>query len=381
MNKKDVAILDFGSKAITVIIGDRGVNGTFRIKGKGTADYAGFQNGEFLESDEVKMAVGLSIANAETEAGVKISEIYVGVPGEFSNVACKELLISFPKKKKIADSDIKQLLKNGNSFKNNFAFSAINQSPIYFTLDDGRRMIDPRGIASTKLKGFISYILAENNFIDFVQNILSIIGIKNAGFISDCLAETLYLFDPSIRDRYVLLVDVGYITTSVMLGRGDGLLFMKSFSMGGGHISGDLAMCLKIPFPYAESLKRKLIINWKPTENDTYELPTADLVTPISAVATNEIAIDRIDMICTYITKCLEQCEFEFPEYIPLYVTGGGLNYIRGIKDHLAKKLGKRVEFIAPALPNTARPDYSSEIGLLDVAISVNEDNNNLICR
>ena len=37
MFKKDVAILDIGSMCMTVMVAERGVNGTFKIKGKGAA--------------------------------------------------------------------------------------------------------------------------------------------------------------------------------------------------------------------------------------------------------------------------------------------------------------------------------------------------------
>ena len=378
MNKRDVAILDIGSLQITVVVGERGVNGTFRIKGKGEADYSGFQKGEFLEPDQVKYAIALAIANAETAYGSKITDLVVGVPGEFTNVVCRDTCINFTKRKKINDNDVNKLYYVGNIYKNHPTHSVINQSPIYYTLDDGRRLIEPRGLSSTKLRGFISYVLAENNFIDFMNDILADLAVRVSGFMSSCLAETMHLFEPSVRDRYAILVDCGYITTNVMLTRGDGLLFLNSFSLGGGYITGDLSQCLKIPFSEAESLKRKVVLSWDATENDTYEIQGKDFISPFSAKATNEIVQDRLGMIAEYILKCLDRCEFEFPEFIPIYFTGGGVNYIKGAKDYMSRRLGRRVELVAPNLPHIARPDYSSEIGLLDIALENMENNKHL---
>ncbi|MBR2909206.1 MAG: hypothetical protein IKC11_02535 [Clostridia bacterium] len=381
MFKKDVAILDIGSMAMTVMVAERGVNGTFKIKGKGEADYGGFQKGEFLEPDQVKYAIGLAVANAETSYGSKITDIYVGVPGEFTSVICRDTVINFTRKKKINDNDVRQLFHSGNIYKKHPTHSVINQSPIYFMLDDGRRIIEPRGNASTKLRGFISYVLAENNFIDFIDNILAELGIRNAGFLSSCLAESMHLFDPSVRDRYVILVDCGYITTSVMLARGDGLLFLNSFSLGGGYITGDLSQCLKIPFTEAESLKHKVVLSWDANENDTYEVPGKDFVSPFSARVTNQIVEDRLGQIAQYINKCLDRCEFEYPEFIPVYLTGGGINFIRGARDLVARRLGRKVELVAPNLPHISRPDYSSEIGLLDMALELQAEDSFLLVR
>ena len=379
MLRNDVAILDIGSSSLTVVVGARGVNNTFNIKAKGEADYAGFQNGEFLEPEEVKMAVGLALSNAEIEYGNKIDQVYVGVPGEFTYVIPKDVAINFNRKRKIGENEIKGLYRAGNTFKNNATHSCINQSPVYFTLDDGRRFINPYGSVTSILKGFVSYVMAENNFIDFFDSILNSLSVRCNGFISSSLAEMLYLFDPSVRDRYAILVDCGYITTSVMLGRGDALLYLSSFSLGGGYITGDLAECLKISFAEAESLKRKVVLTWDAGENDTYDVAGREFISPYSAIATNEIVEDRLNMIANYITKSLSMCNFEFPEYTPVYLTGGGLNYLKGAKEMLSRKLGRKVEFIAPNLPHMSRPDYSSEFGMLDAVLSFEEGKNHLI--
>ena len=381
MAKRDIAILDIGSSSITTLIGERGVNNTFKIKGKGTADYAGFSDGTFIEPNELKLAIGLSISNAEISSGVKVSEVFVGVPGEFSNVVTKDVCINFNKRKKINDTDIDQLFYIGNDYRKHPTFTVINQSAIYFSLDNTSRLIDPIGLHSTKLKGFLSYVLAENNFIDFLTDIINEIGIRKVYFLSSCLGDSLYLFDPTLRDRYVLLVDCGYITTSVMLIRGDGLLFLNSFSLGGGYITADISQCLKMSFTSAENLKRKMDLSWNPAPNDIYETRASDYISPVDAITANSIAEDRISMIGEYIQKCIDRCDFDFPEYIPVYLTGGGLNFLKGAKDILSKKLGRKVELVAPTLPHTNRPDYSSEIGVLDLALNLVNGNNCIMVR
>ena len=257
----------------------------------------------------------------------------------------------------------------------------INQSAIYFSLDNASRLIDPVGLHSSKLKGLVSYVLAENNFLDFVGDAINEIGVRKVYFLSSPLAEVLYLFDPAVRDRYVLLVDCGYITTNVMLSRGDGLLFMNSFSLGGGYVTADISECMKIPFTTAESLKRKLDLSWNPKQGDTYDIRVNDYINSIDAIMSNSVSEDRISMIADYIQKCIDRCDFDFPEYIPVHLTGGGLNFIKGASNVLSKRLGRKVELIAPTLPHTNRPDYSSEIGVLDLALNLTFGDNTLMVR
>ncbi len=375
IKKKEVAVLDIGSYKITVIVAERGINNTFNIKGTGEVEYTGFSDGQFFEPNDVKNAIALAIANAETSAHIKISHLYIGVPGEFTSVICRECNINFPKRKKVLEQDINQLFYVGNIYRKHPTHTVINNTPIYFTLDDSRKIIDPVGMASSRLGGYISYVLAENNFLDFIEGILEELGIKSAEYISSCLAESMYLFDAEIRDRYALLLDCGYLTSSVMLIRGDGLLFLKTFSIGGGHIMGDLAECLRISISQAENLKRKVVLSIDATDSDYYEVAGKDYLMPISAKTANEIVKARVDHIASMVLKCLNKCEYEIPDYIPMYLTGGGLSYMRGARDYFSKKIGRRVEIVSPTLPNLNRPHFSSTFGLLDMALDENQNN------
>ncbi len=377
MTKRQTVIIDIGSFSIVTLMGERGVNNSFKVVGKGEVNYDGFSNGKFFDPQSLKNVIAMSISQAEMSSGLRVQEVFVGVPAEFCNIRCSDQTLQFGKSKKVREQDIDQLMVMGA--KKHPTYTIINSSVIYYTTDNNKRVIDPIGVSTSSLTGKISYAYAENNFIDFITQILSDIGIKEVHFIASNLAEMLYLVEPQARDRYAILVDIGYITTAVAVGQGDGLLFLNSFSLGGGHITGDLAQVLKMPFTQAESLKRKVVLNWQAADTDVYEVMGKEFVTTYSAKAANEIVEARLETIATYIAKCLDRCKYEFPDYLPVLVTGGGANYINGAKDVLSRKLGRKVQFVCPPLADGNRPDYSSEIAMLDAAIKVSEGLLNII--
>ena len=106
-------------------------------------------------------------------------------------------------------------------------------------------------------------------------------------------------------------------------------------------------------------------------DSDYYEIAGKDYMIPFSAKTANEIVSERIDLIASFILKCFSRCEYDFPEYIPVYLTGGGLCYIRGARDYLSKKLGRKVEIIAPPIPQLNRPHFSTSLGVLDIALDL----------
>lgn len=370
--KESTAIIEIGSATIVTLIGEHGVNDTFRIFGKGEIAYGGFQNSEFLEPESVKYALAQSISNAEITSETKITNVYIGVPGEFSTCVTKSINLAFPKVKKISKLDIDNIYKTGNTFDTDPKYAVVNKSVIYYELDSLKRVIDPLNMKAKTITGLVSYILAEKSFVQFIKSIFKELKINVVGFISSPLAECLYLFEPSVRDKYVLLVDVGYITTTVSLARGNSLLFLNSFSLGGGYITSDLSQCLKISFNEAERLKKKIVLGWNPKVTDTYEVEGDDVMQSYSAKATNEIVSDRIEMICDYILKCLDNSRYDLPDFLPIYFVGGGFNFIHGIKTIINKKLKRRVEMINSIHNKDIRPYDASEEGLLNMVLNYN---------
>lgn len=366
----DAAILDFGSSKITVLIGERGVNNTITVNGIGECEYAGFSDGEWFEPEQLTYVIGHAVSNAETNSRTKIRHLYIGVPGEFTTAVCRDVSVNFPRKKRITDADVDALHAQRDEFSSLNDYTLINVQPVYYTLDDERRLIQPVGLNSTRLGGHISYILAENKFIRFIDRIMEEIGIESVEYVSALLAETLFLFDDIKRDRYVLLLDVGYITSSIVLARGDGILFQRTFSLGGGHITGDLATALEISFTKAESLKRKVVLSLNVGEQDVYEVTSRDDTETYPAQLVNEIVTETVGRLARTVTKCLAQCEYDYPDYIPLSLTGGGLSYIKGARDCLSKQLNKPVEIVGPPLPQFSRPHLSSSLGLMDMVLN-----------
>lgn len=363
--RESCAVLDIGSSSIIALIGENGVNDTFNILGKGEVAYAGFQDSEFLEPENLKFAIAQALSNAEMTSDTKITEIYVGVPGEFCSVVTKSINLDFPKTKKISKFDVENIFKTGDDFSENTSYQLINHSVVYYELDGSKRVIDPISMKAKSLTGKISYILALREFVKMMKAIFAELKIRILGFISSNLAECLYLFEPSVRDKYVLLVDVGYITTNVMLVRGNSLLFLNSFSLGGGYITSDLSQCLKISFSEAERLKHKVVLGWNPTNADTYEIEGDEYMLTYSAKATNEIVTDRIEMICDYILRCLDNCEYDIPDFLPIHFVGGAFNFIKGIKTILKNKMKRRIELVTTRNMVDIRPYDASEEGLL----------------
>lgn len=365
---REVAVLDIGSRSVSAVCGGQGINRIINIKGKGEALYSGFSDGKFFEPDKLGGVIERAIRECEENIKSRIKKIYVGIPGEFCTTFTKEIFISFKSRRKVTDIDVEELYATGEVSSDDFVL--INRTPIWYALDDNNRTLKPVGCSSSRISGLLSYSYAEKKLIQTIGGILDGLGIKGQ-YICSPLAEALVLSEE--REKKVLFTDVGYLTTSVALAEGEGLLFLKSFSSGGAYISADLMDFFKISFPLSEKLKEQVKLGLEVSDEDKYKVVLGDESCDVSMKAAIEVTAARIESIAKTIKKCIKDCQEKLPDYLPLLLTGGGISYIRGAADILSRVLDRNVEIAAPRLPQMDKPHLSSSVGLLRFALNLAE--------
>ncbi len=367
MQKKQVAVIDVGSSKITAVVGERGINKTFIIKGSTSYEYDGFENGEFFDTEHLKRILLAVAEMIRKTAGGIIDTVYVGVPGDFTKVTVKDSQISFAKKKKIQEQDVDAL------FDSAFVMTAgnytlINRSAIVYELDDFRRLANPVGSTSRILKGKLSFVQCSNYFIECIKPALITAGLKNVECVSSALAQAMYLVEAETRDRTAILADIGYISTTFTIIQGDGLLYQKSFAYGGGYITASLTEKFDLDFDVAERLKRKINLSQLSTST-AYDLVEADNGEYYNLEEVKQVIKNSLDGLCESIADAIELSGYVIPEYVPLLITGGGISYIRGAKEHVSSRLGTAVGIIAPKVPLMDKPTESTVLSLLDIAL------------
>ena len=299
--------------------------------------------------------------NAESRS----KRIFIGVPAEFTTVVKKDVAITLDRERRIIDADIDFLLKKGDTFDGS-NYALINSSAISFSINTSDKLYrDVRGLVASKVVGTISYILCEKSFVRFFDEIVASLGFKDVKYISTAWAEGITLFEKEERDEPYVLVDIGYISSSIIIGRGEGLEDMKSFSLGGGHISADMCEAVDIDFELAEKARELVDLNLNYQDN---EILVGDGEQVIYGVEASEVVKAKLDLFAEIIYGVLEQSNVKLPSYAPLYLTGEGIASIRGVKKYLSSTLGMNVDIVMPKLPGYAKPCNSTKISLLIIA-------------
>ncbi|MDD4815542.1 MAG: cell division FtsA domain-containing protein [Clostridia bacterium] len=372
MSKNIASVLEIGSSKISILIGSEGTNHTFVIYGKSDVDYSGFSNSEFFEEEKIDDIIGKAIENVELATKFTVKELTVGVPVEFCISTTKKVNITFVSRRKLTKNLIQEIYES--AFEDIADYTLVGIQPIYNILDDGKRLIEVENQKTSKISSFLNLIYIKTSFIEMFNKKLSNLGIVKVNYVCSALAETQYLLCQDELATNAMIIDIGYLTTSVAVAKGGGLLNLYSFSLGGGHIMGDLSECLNINVKEAEELKRQIVLSLKPSANDFYEIHSMGKTKQIFTKLANEIVSDRLDMFCSCINTCLKESQSD--EYMPIYLTGGGVSYMKGAKDFISKKIGHNVGLISPPLAEFNKPHLSSLISLLAHSLKDKTKNN-----
>lgn len=375
---RDIAVLDITSRLISAIFGAKTAQSVFGIKSVVESEYSGFENGEWLDLPETENVVRTVLSEAIASSRTRTKRLFVGVPAEFTAVVTKEVSIRLDRERRVLDADIDYLINKGNTFSDG-GYSVINTAPMEFVIDTSNRVYsDVRGLRANSVKGVISYILCENSFVELFDRLSEELGFKDISYISTAWAEGLSLFEKEERDNPYVLVDIGYISSSILIGRGDGIIDLASFSLGGGHISADMCESLDVPFGLAEQARELVDLNLNYAEN---AILVADAENTIYGNEAAELVRLKLELFADIIYDAVNKSLPDMPSYVPVFLTGEGVAAIRGTKKYLGNAIGRSVEIVMPKLAGYAKPANSTKISLLMTAETLSKNRTGLFKR
>lgn len=371
-NTKEVVVMDVGSSKIRLLAVEKPNRSIYSVRKFVQEKYEGYFQGEWCDGNSTAMAIEAAIE--AMRAYTRIRKLYVAVPAEFCTVRTARNDTTFAKRRRIERADMNALFPKANPFVDDMTKVLINQSAIYYELDGGRKNVDPEGEVTTNLTGYLSYIGCERRVIDFFNTVFKRLGIADVEYVCGTYAAMLYAFPTAVRDNAdVLAVDAGYLSSSVALMRGDGLINLASYSCGKGVFAAWLAEGLDLPFEAAEALYDKADLSYNPREGDVYSV---DVKGEDGKTHETQFAVAKVQ---NYIAECIAQLAVETQAAVDSFreprcnAVGmslmGGCISTRGALDCFRRKLSREVKFVTlENCPEYKQPVFAATIGIAHYA-------------
>ena len=368
-----MAILDIRSGEISFFLGAKGVNATFLFSAKHTESYEGYCVDGFFDEDSFRQAIASAVTSVRQNYKGTIEEIYVGVPSPFIKVATKGHTSSYPSKRKITAQDVDALFESG---LNDLGVSGrcIRRSAMYLTLGDNRKYFkaeDVYGVATDMLKGALCYYFIDERFYRLTQSVLQELRCGEIKFVPSTLAQALYLMPDKKREGYAFLLDVGFLTSSISVVYGDGVVHEESFNCGAAKVLIDLMRAFDVEYDVAEEiLATANISGGSVPKGIMWSSETEDVKLSVQEI--NECIKFSLDELCEnvdnfFAVRYRGKVDMLFTVN-PISITGEGIGRIKGAAEHISKRLNHLTEIVSPDLPYYDKPTFSSRIGLLHTA-------------
>lgn len=371
--KTMAAAIDFGTSKVVTLVAESGGYHRCDIIGAGQVPYDGYADGDWNESGKVSEAIQASIQEAENQSHRRITEIHVGVPGEFCRAYVVESVLQLQGvDPHVTPADVERIFEIADENLQPVRGVIIHRSPAWFTVDDGKKTMEPVGMKGSTLKTLVSFVVADEFFLNDINRRMQALGVEVAGFFSMPMGESLLFLPPEDRDRTAVLIDIGYLHTEIMAVEGDALVYHKVIPIGGAHITVDLTYGLEVPMSVAEQIKRNYIFGMPGGDNIEAMLDNGRTES-FERDAVARVLEPRVDEIAEEIRKNLDESGVRLGSWSNVYLTGGGLALMRGGREYLASQLERPVRAPSPKAAKLNSPIFSSSLGLMDLVFETIE--------
>jgi cell division protein FtsA len=245
-----------------------------------------------------------------------------------------------------------------------------------YRLDEDTVIDDPRGMIADRLNLDIHAVAVDEaplkNLILCVERChLSVTNLAAAPYVSGLSAI--------VSDEAklgVTCIDMGAGTTSVSVFSEGNYIFSDAITIGGNHVTMDLARSLSTPLAEAERIKtlHGCAFAAAPDEREIVSFPTvgeseAPQLSKVTKAQVAELVQPRIDEILQLVRERLESAGVDDVAGSYVVLTGGG-SQLAGLPEYAARVLSKAVRLGRPRqLPGLPEhgigPAFSTAVGLL----------------
>ncbi len=370
--KTKVAVVDFGTSKIVTLVAENSSAERCKLIGIGVANYAGYVQEGWNDPEHLDEQIESSIRDAEkTMRGADVTELYVGVPAMFTQVYASETTITLKgADPRVTQQDVMNAVSEAEAkvksrLPQNMGY-IVHSSPAWYSLDSDHKTLDVIGKKGRELTVLISVVVADRGFVDEVNHRLSAMDYHVQGFYSSAVGEALLFIPAEERDRTAVLIDVGYLTTDVMIAEGDALIYLRTIDLGGASLAADLATTLDIDMTDAEEkIKRKYTFGIDTGETYSVGQP-AKTFTRAEVSAVIEPFVTEL---AEEVNRVVAESGVSLGKTSVFFMTGGGLGADRGGRDFFSGKIGRPLRETPKHTSSLNNHIYASSLGVLDLIV------------
>jgi cell division protein FtsA len=326
-NKRENLIvgLDIGTTKICCIVGNK-TEEELEIVGFGSSPSKGLRKGVVINIESTVEAIQRAIREAELMAGCEIKSVFAGIAGGHIKGLNSQGVIAI-KNREVTSEDLKRVIDAAKAIAIPMDREVLHILPQEFIIDDQDGIREPLGMSGVRLEAKVHIVTGA---VASAQNIVKSCnraGVDVADIVLEQLASSEAVLSADEKELGVALVDIGGGTADIAIFSEGAIKHTSVLSIGGDHLTNDIAVGLRTPMAEAEKIKQAYgcCLTSMVGKDENIEVPSVGGREPriLSRQLLAEILEPRVEEIFTLVNREIVKSGYEDLIASGVVITGG----------------------------------------------------------
>ena len=351
------------------------------------AESTGVKRGVVQNIEETVAAISKTVQEAELKAGVKLTEVFVGIAGQhIRSIKNRGYINRNSHEDEITRDDIKMLENDMRKIPTEVGEAIIHVIPQSYVVDNEPGVKNPVGMSGKRVEANFHIVIAQISSAKNIEKCVNRVGLKVKSLMLEPLASAAAVLTDDEKEAGVALVDIGGGTTDIAVYYDDIIRHTAVIPFGGNVITKDIKEGCAILQRQAELLKLQF-------GSALGDLAEQDKVVSIAGIAGRDPKEISFKSLAYIIQSRMEEIldavcfEIESSGYMDklsagIVITGGGamlkhLPQLVKFKTGMDVSIGYPHEHLTASAPaDMKNPMYATGIGLVLKGFDYMDDNN-----
>ena len=374
--------IDVGTTKICTLVGRVEDDKSIRILGVGIEPSEGIKKGVIVDLGTASQSITRSVKKAESTSGLEITSALVSIAGaHVSSVNSRGA--AAVNGNVIEQYDIDHALEQAQAVAIPYDREIIHVIQRGFSVDGQDGIRNPKGMHGYRLEVEAHIITASAATVDNLRQCVGAAGVEVQQFVLNPLASGETVLTEQERQMGVAVCDIGGGTTDLAIYVNGDVWHTMVLSVGGNHVTQDIAHGLRLAFQQAEDVKKQqgYAVRAEVGSEEYFSIRPFGEERPVQ-INRKELAhiIEaRVDEIFSLTLQEIKRSGYDGLLPAGMVLTGGA-SALPGIKRVAGNVLNMPIRVAQPEnllglVDRLNSPAYSTSVGLLRWIVSMqNQD-------
>ncbi len=247
-----VTVVDVGTYNIKAALGER-VSDGYKILGYSTVKSNGFTSDGIVDALGLRASIGEALGELQSQITKKnvFGDLVVTISSDVFAIEHQKVEKAFSEEKKevVRESHIRNIFSSLMKEKD-----VVDVIPTKYKLDDGRTVINPISMMTSKLIGDMLVVKIDSQAREELLSLFNGYGFSSVFMAHPGILSGEGVLNESEKDRGILCIDMGYSTTKIIAYVNDVPVGFHFVPLGVKNIVKDVAKVFKVSYTEAERL-------------------------------------------------------------------------------------------------------------------------------